>query len=190
MKRITLFTIMLLCATTGVARGATHTIDVAQSHIAVFVYKSGLFAFAADNHVINAPIASGQLDDPLTSVSFVVTASQLKVLDPNSSDNNRTQVQARMESPDVLDPAHFPTIEFKSTNISGSPTAGWDVSGQLTLHGQTKPVKLHVTESAGHFKGSTTLKQTDYGIAPITIAGGTVKVKDDVRIEFDIVPGT
>ena len=34
--------------------------------------------------------------------------------------------------------------------------------------------------------GSTSLKQTDFGITPISIAGGTVKVKDEVRIEFDV----
>jgi len=31
------------------------------------------------------------------------------------------------------------------------------------------------------------LKQTDFGIKPVTIAGGTVKVKDELTIEFDIV---
>jgi len=30
------------------------------------------------------------------------------------------------------------------------------------------------------------LKQRDFGIAPISIAGGTVKVKDEVLIEFEI----
>jgi polyisoprenoid-binding protein YceI len=179
-----------ICALPRSASAATHTIDVAQSHLTVFVYKSGLFAFAADNHEINAPIQSGQLDDPLTAVSFVVQAAQLTVLDPSSSASNRAQVQARMVGPDVLDPAHFATIEFKSTSISGSAQAGWDVNGELTLHGQTKPVKVHVTQTAGHYKGSTTLNQTDYGITPVTIVGGTVKIKNGVRIEFDIVPGS
>lgn len=183
-----IFATIALCATASAAQAATHSIDTAQSHLTVFVYKSGFFAFAADNHTINAPIASGQLDDPLTSVSFVVQAAQLTVLDPGSS--NRAQVQARMVGPDVLDPAHYGTIEFKSTSITGSSAAGWDVSGDLTLHGQTKPIKVHVTQTSGHFKGATTLKQTDYGMKPITIAGGTVKVKDEVRIEFDIVPGS
>jgi hypothetical protein len=31
------------------------------------------------------------------------------------------------------------------------------------------------------------LRQTDYGIAPISVAGGTVKVKDELKIDFDIV---
>jgi hypothetical protein len=32
------------------------------------------------------------------------------------------------------------------------------------------------------------LKQRDFGITPVSIGGGTIKVKDEVRIEFDVVP--
>jgi hypothetical protein len=40
----------------------------------------------------------------------------------------------------------------------------------------------------GHYRGSASFKQSNFGISPIRIAGGTVKVKDEVKIEFDIVP--
>jgi hypothetical protein len=33
-----------------------------------------------------------------------------------------------------------------------------------------------------------TLKQTDYGITPVKIAGGAVKVKDEIVIEFSVSP--
>jgi len=36
------------------------------------------------------------------------------------------------------------------------------------------------------YRGSATLKQTDFGITPVTVAGGTVKVKNEVKVEFDI----
>jgi len=39
----------------------------------------------------------------------------------------------------------------------------------------------------GRYRGTAALKQRDFGIDPITIAGGTVKVKDEVKVEFDIV---
>jgi hypothetical protein len=35
-----------------------------------------------------------------------------------------------------------------------------------------------------------TLKQSDFGIRPISIVGGTVKVKDELKVEFDVVPQT
>jgi hypothetical protein len=43
-----------------------------------------------------------------------------------------------------------------------------------------------VAEKAGHYVGSALIKLTEFGIKPVKVAGGTVKVKDEVRIEFDI----
>jgi len=60
------------------------------------------------------------------------------------------------------------------------------VLGELTLHGQTHPIQLSVIRVGGRFTGATTLRQTDYGLAPISLFGGAVKVKDELRIEFDV----
>jgi len=60
------------------------------------------------------------------------------------------------------------------------------VSATLDLHGQTHPVTVEVTRKDGLYRGSATLKQTASGITPVAIAGGTVRVKDDLKIEFEI----
>jgi hypothetical protein len=44
-----------------------------------------------------------------------------------------------------------------------------------------------VARENGRYTGRATLRQTDFAIAPISIAGGTVKVKNEISIEFDIV---
>ena len=54
------------------------------------------------------------------------------------------------------------------------------------MHGKDHPIAVEVTRKGEHYQGSATLKQTDFGITPVTIAGGTVKVKDEVKIEFEI----
>ena len=187
MKRLTLLLICALCAAPSNVLAADRKIDAAHSTLTVSVYKSGLFSFAADNHTINAPLASGELSDPLTSVSLTVDAAHMTVLDRETSTDKPAQVQARMLGPDVLDVAQYPTITFRSTSISAVSSGGWDVSGDLTIHGTTRPITLRVTETDGHYRGSTTLKQTDFGIHPINIAGGTVKVKDGIGVTFDIV---
>ncbi len=64
----------------------------------------------------------------------------------------------------------------------------WTVRGDVTLHGQTRPVAVDVTGKDGRYRGSATLKQRDFGITPIRLGGGTVSVKDEVRVEFEIVP--
>ena len=185
---------LLICAALWALPAAvladTHKIDTAHSTLTVSVFKTGLFSFAADNHTINAPIASGQLTDPLVSVMMTVDAAHMAVLDRETATDKPAQVQARMLGPDVLDVAQYPTIEFKSTSVDAVPAGGWDVSGQLTIRGTTRPVRVRVTQAAGHYRGSTTLKQTDFGIHPVTIAGGTVKVRDEIRIDFDIVPAS
>jgi hypothetical protein len=48
-------------------------------------------------------------------------------------------------------------------------------------------VKVEVEGTNGHYRGSAKLRQTEFGITPVTIAGGSIKVKDDVRIEFEII---
>jgi polyisoprenoid-binding protein YceI len=90
-----------------------------------------------------------------------------------------------MLGPEVLDTAKFHEIVFKSTSAEGSGSA-WTVHGNLTLHGETRPVTVTVKEQAGRYVGSATVKQSEFGIKPVKAAGGTVKVKDEVRIDFDI----
>jgi polyisoprenoid-binding protein YceI len=69
--------------------------------------------------------------------------------------------------------------------IGGSDYA---VRGNLTLHGKTHAVDVKVHLAApGKYTGAAKVKQTDYGITPISIGGGAVKVKDEVDIEFVIV---
>ena len=167
-------------------RTRSRAIDVSISSLTVHVYKSGLFAAFADNHVVRAPIARGVLND--NAVEILVRASELTVLDPDRAASTRAEVQRRMLGPDVLDSTRFPEITFKSTIVEPAGDHRWRVSGDLSLHGTTRSVSVTVEERDGHYLGSFVLKQRDFGIEPISIAGGTVKVKDELKVEFDIVP--
>ena len=165
----------------------TRQIDTTQSKLTVFAYKSGLFSGFADDHIIDAPIAGGTVSDtsPL-SVAIEVQARDLKVRDPNLSASKRDEVQKRMAGPEVLDTQTFPSIAFESTAVQPNGADRWTVTGRLTIHGQTRPVTFATTLANGRYRGTVTLKQRDFGITPISIAGGTVKVKDELKIEFDI----
>jgi len=166
--------------------GTSRAIDPARSTMTVYAYKTGLFAFAADNHQISAPIATGSIDEAAHSVTLSVDARGMRVLDPKSP-NNRDKVQSNMLGPQVLDAAKYPTISFRSTGWRVDSPMHFTITGNLTLHGQTHEVLVNVDRKGdGSYAGNATVKQTDFGITPITIAGGTVRVKDDVRIEFTI----
>jgi polyisoprenoid-binding protein YceI len=161
------------------------SIDTAGSKLTVRAFKSGLFSGFADNHEIQAPIANGTIDDAAGRVKFTVESGQMKVLDPQMKPARRQEVQDRMLGPEVLDSTRFPEITFESSSLERSRDS-YVVHGKLLLHGVTKPVDVNVRSENGAYKGACTLKQHEFGIEPISIAGGTVKVKDELRIEFDI----
>ena len=162
-------------------------LDTARSSITIRVGRTGMFSFAGDNHLVRAPLASGSVNEAGKHIEFKVQSKSLRVEDPGTAADKKAQIQERMLGPDVLDSEHFPVIQFRSTSISGA-AADLRAAGDLTLRGQTRPVEAKVQEIAkGHWRGAATLKQSAFGIKPISIAGGTVKVKDELKIEFEIL---
>lgn len=168
--------------------GQNRAIDTAHSTLKVGVFKSGFFSAFAHNHEIEAPITEGAVDfSGSPKATLRVDARKLSVLDPEASAGTRAKIQETMEGPAVLDSEHFPEISFRSTSVAHPGPDRWEVHGDLTLHGKTRPVTVVVALKGGHYRGSATLEQRDFGIVPLSLAGGTVKVKDRVRIEFDVV---
>ena len=106
---------------------------------------------------------------------------------------------AVITGPDLLDAAQFPAITFTSTGIAltGDNTA--DVTGDLTLHGVTKPVTLAVTYNGGWgnmpmdpagarigFSATGSLNRSDFGMGyGLPAPGTTMGVWDEVKIEIE-----
>jgi polyisoprenoid-binding protein YceI len=162
-------------------------IDVGHSQVTLLLGKSGLFSAFGDEHTIVAPIVAGQVDARAGAAELTFHSKDLKVVDPKLSPDKRAEVQTRMLSADVLDAQRFPEIQFRSIDVQQSAADQWRVNGILSLHGETHPVSMRVERSNGHYTGSATIKQTWFGIKPVSVAGGTVKVKDEVQVKFDIV---
>ena len=162
-------------------------IDRAHSTMMVYVYKTGILAGLAHNHEIEAPIEWGEVNDSESpSVELRVDSRKLRVLDPEVSDGTRATIQATMQGPEVLDVGHFPEIHFQSTAVEPSGTDHWAIHGDLELHGQTHPISFEVAFKDGLYQGTAVLKQTRFGITPVKVAGGTVRVKDDIKVAFSI----
>jgi polyisoprenoid-binding protein YceI len=164
-------------------------IDVNKSSMKIRVFKSGAFSAFAHDHEIEALIAEGRIDSSATpSVQLRVDSRKMRVLDPEIAANKRADIQHTMQGAAVLDVEKFPEISYQSTTVTSSGDAHWEVRGNLTLLGRKQPVVVEVSLESGHYRGSASIKQSAFGIEPIRIAGGTVKVKDGLKIEFDIVP--
>ena len=176
-----------MVALSSVAQQPT-AIDAERSTLTVHAYKSGLFSGFAHDHVIAGKVAKGTIrlgDQP--AVELEIQARELKVLDPELATDKRAEVQQRMLSADVLDVQRFPSIVFRSASIQAAGTGRWQVRGDLSLHGQTVPIAFDVTKPGESYVGRAVIKQRAFGIKPVSVAGGTVKVKDEVAIEFAVI---
>ncbi|MFO7320761.1 MAG: YceI family protein [Chloroflexota bacterium] len=102
-----------------------------------------------------------------------------------------------LRSADFLDVENYPTITFKSTDvtITGENTA--DVHGNLTIRGVTKPVTLkveHVGTAVGMtgarvsgFEARTQINREDFGLTwNVALETGGVLVGKEVRIDLDV----
>lgn len=171
---------------TAAAGAQPREIDTGKSAMTVRVYKAGFFSAFAHDHEIAAPISRGVVDTTARQVEFQTKAGAMQVRDPKISDKDRDEIQHTMLGPNVLDAEQHPDIVFRSTGAETAAAGSWLVHGNLTIHGQTRAVDVEVRETGGRFVGTSSLKQTDFGIKPVKVAGGTVRVKDEIQIEFDI----
>ena len=202
-RRIFASGLLILGVAIAIGRGAgaqTYTIDQARSRATVAVGKSGIFSFAAGHtHEVIAPSITGRMtvdpaDPGRSTVRVTIDASALKVTGTGESPADVPKVQQTMSGEQVLDVQRYPTIDFDSTSVSvknpGSDKLDVIVNGRLSLHNVTHaisvPVTVQITGNELTASGRFPLKQTDYGITPVSVAG-VVSVKDTVDISFTIV---
>lgn len=157
-----------------------------RSSITIHAYKSGLFSGFAHNHTITAPIAHGTIEAKRMSIEISISTKEMKVVDPEASASTRAEIQADMLGPKVLDATQYPEIHFQSARVEQTSPAHYRVTGALSLHGKTKELSFEVTGGPERYQGKLKLNQTDFGIKPISIGGGTVKVKDQLDLDLDI----
>jgi len=184
----------------GQSRTRTYTIVPSESNFWVFVGKTGLFSGLAHDHEIGVKSFNGRVVVPEAgasggSLEMDVDAPSLVVLDKKPSEDDKKKIFSSMHN-EVLESAKFQKITFKSVSVGDVKKTGNDnyslvVNGDLTLHGVTKriaiPVAATITPQQLRATGKYTLKQSDFGIKPYSAAGGTIKVKDEVVVNFDIV---
>ena len=167
---------------------AQNVLDAPHSSVTVRVFKTGLFSTFAHDHTVAAPISEGSLDLTKRTIELRFRSDDLRLRD-KVSDSERADIEHTMKSNKVLDVSHFPEIRFASTFVEPSDGGNLKVRGDLSLHGVTKPLEMLVKSSGNRYAGTVKLKQTDFGITPVKVAGGAVRVKDEIEIAFEIVAG-
>jgi polyisoprenoid-binding protein YceI len=186
-------------ATQAQEKGA-YSIDNAKSKLQINVSKEGAFKMFGHDHLIAAKEISGQVQFDgqkmeESTVRLKVSAKSLTAVDPGESEKDRRDVQATMTGEKVLDATKFPEIAFTSTRVSAvkKNADGWELTltGKLNLHGVEKqvsfPLQVHAEAGQLRAQGEVSVLQTDHGITPVKAGGGSVKVKDQLKISFTIV---
>ena len=176
----------------------TFDVDTQRSRALIDVGKTGAFSFAGHTHEVEAPLTSGviHLDtDALSSsdVRLAFNAAALRVTGKGESAGDVPKVTETMLGEQVLDAKKFPTIAFESTSVAAkgaTPSIDLTVTGKLTIRDTTRsvtaPVAIKVDGAMLTATGKFSIKQTDYGIKPVSV-GGVVKVKDELTITFVLV---
>ena len=169
-----------------------------QSTFTVQAFAEGLLsAFGHDPVILirdftgEVQFVPGSFENALLKV--VINAKSL-TLSGEVKEKDRLELERTMRD-EVLEVEKYPEILFSSTNISASRLAegryGGRIIGDLTLHGATQknlwisPETTLSTEGL-RAQGEFSLKQTDYGIKPYSAAGGTIKLKNELKFSFDI----
>ena len=177
-----------------------YTVLAEGSAVRVHVGKSGVFGFAGHEHEIAARVEGTIVSDPAdlarSSVTLSFDAKAIHVVSsPDEPAKDVPKVQAVMIGPDVLDVSRFPSITFRSRSVSGKQVSQGvydvEVTGELTLHGVTRsltlPMRVEVSADRLTATGKTLLRHTEFGMKPVSAGAGTVKVKDEIGVDYRIV---
>ena len=184
------------------ANGGRHQLGPESGRLTLRTYRSGLAAQAGHDLTIDVTRWSGELDEPaaggeggpgaldatidLTSLDIREGRGGIKPL----SDRDRRDItgQARKQ----LDTGHYPEASYAATGFTPGAAGGGVIDGTLTLHGQSRPLRLEVSQTGeGQYRATATVVQSQFGIKPYSGMFGALKLRDDVEIEVTVtLPGS
>ena len=173
-------------------------VDASGSRFTVQAFATGLLSAFGHNPTIGIRDFEGQVQFvPETYegafLRLTLRTNAMEVLDEMKIDDRKKMEQLMNES--VLDVEHFPTVEYKSKAITVEKQANdllrAHAAGELSFHGVTQPLSLDARiMNLGpilRISGQFSLRQSDYGIKPVSFAGGTLRLKDELKFNFDLV---
>ncbi|SFL74557.1 Polyisoprenoid-binding protein YceI [Paenibacillus sp. 1_12] len=161
----------------------THSsIDFTIRHMMIAKVKGTFHTFEAD--------IDADTDD-------LTTADLQFSIDLSSIDTRNTDRDAHLRTADFFDVEQYPKLTFKSSQIVNTGEGEYNVTGDVTLHGVTRPETFAVTfegsgkdpwgnEKAG-FSAQGAFKRSDYGLTyNAALETGGVLIADEVKISIEI----
>jgi len=186
---------------TGAQRGLANVdfaIDKAASRFSVQAFATGLLSSFGHNPRIEIRDYTAEIqcvpetfEKALLRVTVQTVA--MEVLDEMKKED-RQKLEREMYD-NVLEVSRFPTATYESREIRVQKLSGEllrvQVSGDLSFHGvvQSQPLQANVTVLGTKLRisGDFSLRQSDYGIKPVSFAAGALRLKDELKFTFDLV---
>lgn len=175
-----------------------YVIDGRASRFSVRAFATGMLSAMGHNPTIGILDFCGDVTfNPENleagSLKIVVKASSLKVQDDISAKDLREM--ERLMNQEVLETAKFPEIVYEAQTVGvakmGDALYSASIPGQLTLHGvsrsQSLSARIALLGSMLRASGQFSVSQSDYRIKPVSVAGGALKLKDELIFSFEIV---
>jgi polyisoprenoid-binding protein YceI len=177
-----------------------YRIDVGVSRFTIRTFASGMLAALAHNPTFAVRKYEGAVEfDPehptSASLTLKIAAPSLELVDDVSAKDRREI--SRVMHEEALEDDKYAVILYEcptsAATVAKTGDGQFDITlnGQLTLHNVTRPQTVHarVVASPAMLRafGEFAVKQTDYGIRLVSAAGGTIKVKDELKCAFDLV---
>jgi polyisoprenoid-binding protein YceI len=168
--------------------------DPSQAQSFVFTFKEGFLSPIAHDLRISVTSFSIEVDDAKSSVVAQFDTSSLRVDTPmkdgaenpsalSAADKEKIAGQIRE---DVLHSSKYPTASFRSSQVVARADGGYDLTGELTLHGVTRPLQAQTQLVAGKQQLEVTLHQPDFGITPYRAMLGALKIQPDVKVRIQL----
>ena len=175
-----------------------YVVDARSSRFTVQAFATGILSAMGHNPRIGIRTFSGEVDFNAEAVQasgfrLSMKSSSLGVLDDISDKDRRDMEQMMNEQ--VLESSRYPDIVYDapSVKITRIESALYSalLSGTLSFHGVTRDqsvsARIAAFDEMIRASGEFSLNQSDYGIKPISVAGGAMKVKDELKFSFEMV---
>ncbi len=173
------------------------SVDPAKSLVVIEVRRAGWLPGLGHDHIVASHNLNGYITMADASADLYIPLSQLAVdeaelrskagfdTQPSPSDIAGTR---RNMLEKTLDAEHFPDTLIHVTRPDAERRA---LAVAITLHGMTHSyavdAKIETLRDGIAVDGKMSLKQSDFGITPLSILGGAIQVKDELALRFHIV---
>jgi polyisoprenoid-binding protein YceI len=180
---------LALVLSAGSARAEKETFVLDKNHTQIG-FKVRHFVSKVGGHFgkFEGTIALDRAKPEESSVELKIDAASIDTGNPNR--------EKHLNSPDFFDTAKYPEITFKSTKVAARGKDTYEVTGDLTMRGVTKPVTLMVTangftsdgrggQKAG-FDVAGKLNRKDFGVNWNAIVDQNAMLSDDVDLAISV----